>query len=94
MSDRIGEVRAIFADVDLLEPAAAFALGLAYGQAIERERVDADDLAIAGAAARDVLQLVSWSEARGEHPTCVEVTAGQDLARGHRAYLHGPDCPV
>jgi hypothetical protein len=94
VSDRIGEVRAIFADVDLLQPAAAFALGLAYGQALERERVDAEDLAVGSAAARDVQQIVAWSNARGEHPTCVEVTAGPDLARGRRAYLHGQDCPV
>jgi hypothetical protein len=66
MTDRIGEVRAIFADVDLLQPAAAFALGLAYGQALERERVDAEDELSWVRAVRNVQQIVSWSDARGE----------------------------
>ena len=56
--DRLGEVRAAFADVDLLSPAAAFALGLAYGQALERERIDAEDEAVHRAAAVDVSRVV------------------------------------
>jgi len=74
MSDRIGEVRAIFADVDLLNPAEAFALGLAYGQAIERERVDAEDDAVHRAAAVDVAQVVEsvdrWRSARCPDRLC------------------------
>jgi hypothetical protein len=66
MSDRIGEVRLVFEGLDLTDPRSAFALGLAYGRALERERVDAEDLAIGAAAARDVQQVIAWADARGD----------------------------
>jgi hypothetical protein len=70
--DRLGEVRAAFAEVDMLDPKAAFALGLAYGAAIERERVDAEDDAIHRAGAADVSRVVKsvdrWNAARPDPP--------------------------
>jgi hypothetical protein len=66
--DRVGEVRALFADIDLADPRQAFALGLAYGRAMERERIDAEDLQIAGMAAGDIVDVVErvdrWTRAR------------------------------
>ena len=66
--DRVGEVRAAFADVDLRQLRHVFAYGVAYGVALERERVDAEDDALHRAAAADVVHVVAtvdrWHAAR------------------------------
>ena len=64
MPDRTGEVRAAFADADLRQLAVAFAFGMAYGAALERERIDAEDLQLAGAAARGVRTIIDRANAR------------------------------
>ena len=64
MSDRTGEVRAAFADADLRQLGVVFAFGMAYGAALERERIDAEDLALAGDAARNVRTIIDRANAR------------------------------
>lgn len=64
MSDRLGEVRAAFVDADLRQLSVAFAFGMAYGAALERERRDAEDLAVAGGAARDIRTIIDRANAR------------------------------
>lgn len=66
MSDHTGGVRAALADLDLTDPVHAFALGLALGQAIERERRDLADDAGHRAAVRAVAHDIERADRRAE----------------------------
>ncbi|GAA1870867.1 hypothetical protein [Asanoa iriomotensis] len=88
--DRIGGIRAAFADLDLTDPVAAFTYGLAMGQAIEREASDRNDDMVHRAAMRDVRTLIDWADQRA--------TADQPGPRerdhhGGRASSWGPPTP-
>lgn len=66
MSDHMGAVRAAFADVDLdlNNPAHAFAYGVAMGQAIERERQELADDAIHRAAVQAIARDIQRADRR------------------------------
>lgn len=64
MSDHTGAVRAALVDLDLTDPVAAFAYGLAMGQAIERERQDLADDALHRQAVEAAVAYITRADRR------------------------------
>jgi len=68
--DELGAVRLVMESVDIDTPAGAFVVGMAYGQALERERQRDDDELIfreaMEAVNRHVAQHDRWARARAE----------------------------